>query len=66
MAKTTDFLQLKLYDAVEDASIPNKQVVTDIFGYTGSNMQKIDNAIKNIDTNIKEVITNSQIDQLFS
>lgn len=65
MARETPFLKLKLYDAVEDSMLPNKDVVTGVFGYEHSNMSKIDTAVQKLDEKQKEVITNQQIDSIF-
>lgn len=65
MARETPFLKLKLYDAVEDSMLPNKDVVTGVFGYEHSNMTKIDDSIKTLYEKQKDVITNAQIDSAF-
>lgn len=67
MARSTNFLKLNIYDIIEDANLPNKDVVTGVFGYNNSNMVKIDTAVKNLNDNMHNLtaITSTQIDALF-
>ncbi len=66
MAKNTDYANLTLVDPVTDATMPYSDVVNAEFGYSNSNMTKIDTLLKQNNDKLNDVITDTQINNLFS
>lgn len=57
MAQETSYANLELFDPVEDTSVPQKDVFNSQFGYSDSNMIKIDTLLKQDNDKLNDVIT---------